>query len=50
MARPIINRNTLERLGVGMEKTEKLYKQLSAEERATIMLVRQERNGLREMG
>ena len=33
-----------------MEKTEQLYKQLSAEERATIMLMRQEGSGLREMG
>jgi len=33
-----------------MEKTEKLYKQLSAEERATIMLMRHEGSGLREMG
>jgi Helix-turn-helix domain len=33
-----------------MEKTEKLYKQLSAEERATIMLMQQEGSGLREIG
>ncbi len=33
-----------------MEKPEKLYKQLSAEERATIMLMRREGSGLREMG
>ena len=33
-----------------MKKTETLYKQLGAEERATIMLMRQEGNGLRQMG
>lgn len=33
-----------------MERTEKRYKQLSAEERATIMLMQQGGSGLREMG
>ena len=33
-----------------MEKREKQYKQLNAEERATIMLMRQEGSGLRAMG
>ncbi len=33
-----------------MEKTEKLYKQLSAEERATIMLMTREGKGVREVG
>ena len=33
-----------------MEKTEKQYKQLSAEERATIMLMQRDGSGLREMG
>ena len=33
-----------------MEKREKHYKQLNAEERATIMLMRQEGSGLRAMG
>ena len=33
-----------------MGKTKKLYKQLSAEERAAIMLMKQEGSGLREMG
>ncbi len=33
-----------------MEKTEKRYKQLNAEERATIMLMRQQGSGLRAMG
>jgi transposase, IS30 family len=33
-----------------MERTEKQYTQLSAEERATIMLMQREGNGLREMG
>lgn len=33
-----------------MEKREKRYKQLNAEERATIMLMRQEGSGLRAMG
>ena len=33
-----------------MERTEKRYQQLSAEERATIMLMQREGNGLREMG
>ncbi len=33
-----------------MDKTEKQYKQLNAEERATIMLMRQQGNGLRAMG
>ncbi len=33
-----------------MEKTEKLYKQLSAEERATIMLMMRDGKGVREVG
>jgi len=33
-----------------MEKTEKLYKQLSAEERATIMLMTRDGKGVREVG
>ncbi len=33
-----------------MEKSEKHYQQLNAEERATIMLMRQEKRGLREIG
>lgn len=33
-----------------MEKTEKQYKQLNAEERATIMLMQQQGSGLRTMG
>lgn len=33
-----------------MEKRERRYEQLNAEERATIMLMRQEGSGLRAMG
>lgn len=33
-----------------MEKTEKQYKQLGAEERAVIMLMQQDSRGLREIG
>ncbi len=33
-----------------MEKTEKQYKQLSAEERATIMLMTRAGKGVREVG
>ena len=33
-----------------MEKAEKQYRQLNAEERATIMLMQQQGNGLRTMG
>ena len=33
-----------------MEKSEKRYKQLGAEERATIMLMKRDGCGLREMG
>jgi len=48
MARSISNGNTLEGRRYWNEKSEKFYKQPGAEERATIMLMKQECKELRK--